>query len=135
MFTHEWVCRWDHVDLAHRAYFPRLINAMHQAGEAYMEAIGWPYQDNPTDHGFMLPIVETGSTFERPVEAGDRIDIEVVVEYGTASLRLEFVGRNAAGEVAFDGFEQHVCIPAGGDESMPLPDAFRAALDEGPATA
>ena len=134
MYEHEWVCRWDHVDVAQRAYFPRLVNAMHQAGEALMEDVGWPYGDNPTEHGMMLPIVEIGYEFDRPVGMGDRIVIEVEVEMGESSLRLSFTGRDHDGEVAFTGFEQHVCVPVEGDHSTPLPDGFRDALEsyEGP---
>lgn len=129
MYEHEWVCRWDHVDIAERAYFPRLVNAMHQAGEALMEELGWPYGENPTEHGMMLPIVEIGAEFERPVGLGDRIAIEVEVEMGESSLRLEFTGRTAEGDVAFTGFEQHVCVPTDEDRAIPLPDDFRAAVE------
>ncbi len=140
MYTFEWVCRWDHVDPAQRVYFPRVSQACHQAGEQLMVDVGWPYWENPTEHDMHLPVVESGYQFKRPVKVGDRIEIEVAVELGGSSLRLEFTGRdedgaveftgrNEDGEVAFTGFEQHVCVPTDADRSRPLPDGLRAALE------
>lgn len=135
MFAYEWTCRWNHVDPAEHAYFPRLVDAMHEAGDAFFEAVGAPYWDHPTDFGVRLPIVETGQQFERSVVAGDRITIEVETDLGNSSLRFEFTGRTEDGEVAFTGFEQHVCVPTGGNEATTLPDDLReaveAAMDDG----
>ena len=130
MFAYEWTCRWDHVDPAEHAYFPRLVDAMHEAGDAFFEAVGSPYWDHPSDFGVRLPIVETGYQFERSVVAGDRITIEVEAEMGNSSFRFEFTGRNEDGEVAFTGFEQHVCVPADGDGATPLPEDFRRAIED-----
>lgn len=129
MYEFEWVCRWDHVDPAQRVYFPRIAQACHQAGEQLMVDVGWPYWENPTAHDMHLPVVETGYSFKRPITIGDRIDIEVEVDIGESSLRLEFIGRNNDGQVVFTGFEQHVCVPTDEDESVPLPPGLREALE------
>lgn len=133
-FEHEWVCRWSHADPAGIAYFPRLVIACHQASDAFMESIGWPLWENPSEHGLSLPVVETGYSFEHPVRPGDRIKIAVGAELGTTSLRLEQNARNEAGTTVFTGFEQHVCMDLQTNESTPIPDGLRGALqtpDEG----
>jgi acyl-CoA thioesterase FadM len=130
MYEYEWTCRWDHLDPADQAYFPRLVNACHQAGDAFMEHIGWPYWDNPEEHGMALPIVESGYQFRRPVKPGDTVTIAVDPDLGTSSVRLEFEATHEDGGTAFTGVEQHVCVPTGGDSSTPLPDGFREAVSE-----
>lgn len=130
MYEHEWVCRWGHVDPATFAFYPELVDACHEAGDAMMEEIGWAYWDIPPEHGIHLPLVEVGFEFESPVKAGDRIVIEVTPEVGTSSLRLSFRGRHAdTGETAFTGFEQHVCMSDADERSTPLPEGLRAALE------
>lgn len=128
MFEYEWTCRWGHVDPAGIAYYPRLVDAMHQAGEAFVTHVGWPYWRNQRDHDFALPIAEVGVEFAAPVRVGDVVTIAVDPEVGESSLRFEVVGRREDGTVAFEGFEQHVCVPVGGDESAPLPEAFGEAV-------
>jgi 4-hydroxybenzoyl-CoA thioesterase len=131
MYEFEWVCRWDHVDPAQRVYFPRLAQACHQAGEQFMVDAGWPYWENPTHHDMHLPVVESGYQFKAPVTVGDHIDIEVEVDMGESSLRLEFTGRDQAdGAVVFTGFEQHVCVPTDEDKAIPLPDGLRTAIED-----
>lgn len=131
MYEFEWVCRWDHVDPAQRVYFPRIAQACHQAGEQFMVDVGWPYWENPTHHDMHLPVVESGYQFKAPVKVGDRIDIEVEVEMGESSLRLEFTGRNQADDaVVFTGFEQHVCVPTDEDKAIPLPAGLRTAIED-----
>ena len=134
MFEFEWKCRWDNVDPAQIAYFPEMVNACHQAGDAFMEHIDWPYWDNPTVHEISLPIVESGYNFKSPVRVGDVITIAVNPKVGESSVRLEFTATHEDGTPAFEGFEQHVCVPMHGNEhgesSQPLPDGLRDALKE-----
>lgn len=128
-FEHEWVCRWSHADPAGIAYFPRLVIACHQATDAFMEAAGWPLWENPSEHNLSLPVVETGYTFEQPVRPGDRITIHVGPDLGETSIRLEMEARNQAGTQVFTGFEQHVCMDLGTNESTPIPEGLRKALE------
>ena len=130
MYEYEWTCRWDHVDPANFAYYPELINACHQAGDAFLEEIGWAYWDIPQDPGIHFPLVEVGFDFNAPVMASDRVVISVDPNPGTKSLRFEFTAKKAdSGDVVFTGFEQHVCTTSEHPiESTEIPDAMREAL-------
>ena len=66
--------------------------------------------------------------FERPVEAGDDVTVELTPSLGTRSVRFEYVARRD-GDVAFSGYEQRVCARTGGEGSMEIPDDLRAAME------
>lgn len=126
MYEHEWTCRWEHLDPAEFAFYPRLIMACHEAGDAFLDELGYSYWDIPHDHGIHFPLVEVGFDFERPVQGGDRLRIAVDPDLGNSSLRLEYTAIfDESDAVAFTGYEQRVCMAAETGQSTPLPDEFR----------
>jgi len=128
MFEHEWKCHWGQVDPAGIAYYPRLVDAMHEAGEEFMESIGISYMDvNQFDMD--LPLVAMDMEFRKPVFVGDTISIEVEPDIGNKSLGFDFTARHEDGEVAFEGHEQHVCVDKN-KQSMVIPDKVRDPLEE-----
>lgn len=129
MFEYEWKCAWGHADPQGIAYYPRLVNAMHQAGEEFMDANGIAYWDIPDDYGIHLPLVAVDLEFSRPIEVADEITIEVEPNLGTKSLELEFTARHEDGGTAFTGREQHVCFSKADDESRELPAELREILE------
>lgn len=130
MFQYTWKCAWGHADPQGIAYYPRLVNAMHQAGEEFMAENGVAYWDIPEEYGIHLPIVAMDMEFERPVEVGDTIEIAVEPEIGNTSLGLEFTATHEDGGTAYTGHEQHVCFSKSDNESQPLPDDIRDAITD-----
>lgn len=130
MFRYEWKCAWGHADPHGIAYYPRLVDAMHRAGEEYMDHLGVAYWDIPDEYGIHLPIVATNTDFERPVEVGDVIEITVDPEVGNKSLGMSFTASPRGGGTAFTGHEQHVCVSKADNESQPLPDELRQVLHD-----
>jgi len=149
MYEHVWTVRFSDADMFGIAFYPQIVDAIHETSDMFMEEIGYPYweiaeDDEGDDSGaggdgdgdggadgpaFGFPLVEFNVEFERPVEAGDKVTIELTPELGTSSLRFDFVGRRD-GEVAFRAFEQRACVPKGGDSAMEIPPDLRAALEE-----
>lgn len=129
MFEYTWKCAWGHADPQGIAYYPRLVDAMHRAGEEYMVSVGHAYWDIPDDFGIHLPLVAVDLEFERPVEVEDELTISVDPDVGTKSLGLEFVATHEDGGTAFTGREQHVCVSKAETESQPLPDEIRDAIE------
>lgn len=130
MYEHEWTCAWGDADPMGIAYYPRLIDAMHRAGEAFMRDAGMAYWVVPEAFGIHLPIVTVDAEFNRPVEVGDTLQIVVDPTLGTTSLTLEFTATHADGDVAYTGVEKHVCVSAADHESEPLPEALRSAVTD-----
>ncbi len=130
MFQYEWKCAWGHADPQGIAYYPRLVNAMHQAGEEFMDSLGIAYWDIPEEYGVHLPIVAMDMEFERPVTVGDVLQITVDPDIGNTSLGLEFEATHEDGSTAYTGHEQHVSFSKADNESQPLPEDIKKAIRE-----
>ena len=131
MFEYNWKCAWGHVDPHGIAYYPRLVMAMHQAGEEFMDEVGMAYWEIQDEFGISLPIVAMNMEFKKPVEVGDVITFSVNPDLGTKSLGMEFAATHEDGSPAFEGHEQHVCVTTEDNEPVPLPDELRAAIEKG----
>lgn len=128
-YTHTWTVRFSDSDMFGIAHYPRMVEALHEVSDRFVESLGWPYWEMTTDHGFGLPIVDLDVTFEAPVEAGETVTIDLVPTVGETSVRFEYEAV-CDGEVAFTATEQRVCVDAETGESRPLPDDLRTALME-----
>lgn len=128
MYTREWTARFADVDMFQIVFYPELVREVHDTTDMFLEEIGFPLWQLQNDYGIGLPIVETGTQFHRPIEAGETVTIELTHEMGESSLRVDFAATHDDGADAFDAYEQRVCVPLGGDHSVPLPDDLRRAL-------
>lgn len=130
MFQYEWKCAWGHVDPHGIAYYPRLVNAMHRAGEEFMDDIGVAYWEIPDYYDVHLPIVAMDTEFKRPVEVGDTIQIAVEPEVGDKSLGIDFTATHDDGSTAYTGHEQHVCVSTAENQSQPLPEPLKQVITD-----
>ncbi|PSQ03632.1 acyl-CoA thioesterase [Halobacteriales archaeon QS_6_71_20] len=124
-FERVWTVRFSDADPFGIAHYPRIVDALHETSDVFMQEIGFPFWEL-TEDGYGLPLVEIDFEFERPVEAGDDVTVSLVPDVGDRSVRFDYVAR-LDGEVAFSGYEQRVCAERGGG-SRPVPDDLRAAL-------
>ncbi|WP_435064383.1 acyl-CoA thioesterase [Halobaculum sp. EA56] len=125
-FERVWTVRFSDTDPFGIAHYPRIVDALHETSDMFMQEIGFPFWEITEEHGYGLPLVEMNFEFERSVEAGDDVRVTLTPDLGTRSVRFEYVARRD-GEVAFSGFEQRVCAEreAGSRE---IPDDLRAAM-------
>ncbi|WP_123538623.1 acyl-CoA thioesterase [Halosimplex salinum] len=128
MYERVWTVRFSDADPFGIAHYPRIVDAIHETSDMFMQELGWPYWEIVAEHGFGLPLVEMNFTFESPVEAGDDVILELTPVPSDRSVRFDYVARHE-GEVAFSGFEQRVCVERDGD-TRELPADLRAALAE-----
>lgn len=129
MYDRVWTVRFSDTDPFGIAHYPRIVDAVHETSDMFMQEIGFPFWELSQQRGFGLPLVEMNFEFEHPVEAGDDVTIELTPIMGNRSVRFEYVAR-CDGKVAFSGHEQRVCAHRGGDGSRELPDDLRAAMAE-----
>lgn len=129
MYERKWTVRFSDTDPFGIAHYPRIVDAIHETSDMFMQEIGFPFWELSQQRGFGLPLVEMDFTFERPVEAGNDVTIELTPILGNRSVRFEYIAR-FNGEVAFSGHEQRVCAHRGGEGSRELPDDLRTALAE-----
>lgn len=127
-FTYEWTVRFSDSDPFGIAHYPRIVEAVHEVSDVFVESIGYPYWEMAGELGFGLPLIEIGMEFERPIRAGETVVIELTPRVGTSSVRFEYEARRD-GETVFTAFEQRACVPVDGDSAVPLPDDLREALE------
>jgi 4-hydroxybenzoyl-CoA thioesterase len=127
MYSRVWTVRFSDTDPFGIAHYPRIVEAIHETSDMFMQEIGHPFWELSRDRGFGLPLVAMDFEFENPVEAGDEVTIELTPDLGTRSVRFEYVARHD-GDVAFSGDEQRVCAERGSEESRELPEEIREAM-------
>lgn len=128
MFTRDWTVRFGDADVFGIAYYPRIVEEFHDTADMFMDEMGLPLWALPQEHDIGLPIVDVGAEFESQLNCGDTVTIELQTETSTSSTRFTYTGR-IDDTVAFRGYEQRVCAPVDGEESIPIPDELRAVLE------
>lgn len=129
MYTREWTVRFGDVDMFQIGFYPRIIAVLRDTSDMFMESIDFPFWKLIEERELGFPIVEAGIEFERPVEVGEIVSISLIPILGRTSVRFEFEA-TCDGEASFTAFEQRVCLPVGGTETIPIPNDLRTALEE-----
>ncbi|MFC6725037.1 acyl-CoA thioesterase [Halobium palmae] len=127
-FDRVWTVRFSDTDPFGIAHYPRIVDAVHETSDMFMQEIGFPFWETSHDHGFGLPLVQMDFEFERPMRAGDEVTIELTPSLGTSGVRFEYTAR-CDGDVTFTGYEQRVCAEQGGGSAVEIPDDLRAAME------
>ena len=126
MFERTWTVRFSDTDPFAIAHYPRIVDALHETSDMFLEEIGYPFWDL-ADHGFGLPLVEMEFEFEEPVEAGDEVRVTLTPDPGTRSVRFDYEAY-VDDTLVFSGYEQRVCAEKGGGGAIEIPADLRAAF-------
>ena len=126
MFERVWTVRFSDTDPFGIAHYPRIVDAVHETSDIFMQEVGFPYWEL-ADGDAGLPIIEVDLSFTAPVRAGDDVRIDLTTDLGQRSVRFEYVAE-CEGAEAFTGFEQRAYVPKGGDSAIEIPDDLRSAL-------
>jgi 4-hydroxybenzoyl-CoA thioesterase len=91
MFTTTILVRFGDLDAAGIAYYPNLVNFLHEAFEDFFTGhVGRPYPEVYRD-GIGFPTVKIDMEFLSPVHYGDRVEIGVTVErIGRSSVQIRY---------------------------------------------
>jgi len=125
LFQTQILVRFGDLDAAGIAYYPRLVNFLHEAFEDFFVGhVGTPYP-LVFKEGIAFPTVKIEMEFLSPVHYGDRVDIAVVVEeVGRSSVRIRYEA-SVAGKPVFKARNTAVVVDMKTFKSMRLPDALR----------
>lgn len=93
MFTTSILVRFGDLDAAGIAYYPNLVNFLHEALEDFFAGhVGRTYPE-VFGSGLGSPTVKVEMEFLSPVRYGDRVVIAVVAEHvGHSSVRMRYEG-------------------------------------------
>jgi 4-hydroxybenzoyl-CoA thioesterase len=129
-FTRTWTVRFSDTDPFGIAHYPRMIDAVHETSDIFMESIDWPFWELIGEHNVGLPVVSMDFDFHEQIRAGDNVEIKLTADVGESSVRFDYEAAQDD-KVVFSGTEYRVCVPVDGDSGVPVPDELRAALEGG----
>jgi 4-hydroxybenzoyl-CoA thioesterase len=125
VFRTSILVRFGDLDGAGIAYYPNLVNFLHEAFEDFFVGhVGRPY---PEVHksGIAFPTVKVEMEFFSPVHYGVHVDIDVSVEkVGRSSVTMRYEG-SVAGKPVFIGRNTAVLVDIASFRPTPLPDWLR----------
>jgi 4-hydroxybenzoyl-CoA thioesterase len=125
LFHTQILVRWADLDGAGIAYYPRLVNFLHESFEDFFAGyIGKPYPEVFAE-GLAFPTVKLEMEFLSPLHYGDRLDMAVVVEHvGRSSVRIRYEA-TVAGKPVFKARNTSVVVDMKDFKSLPLPAWLR----------
>jgi 4-hydroxybenzoyl-CoA thioesterase len=93
MFTTTILVRFGDLDAAGIAYYPNLVNFLHESFEDFFVGhIGRPYPEVYAE-GLAFPTVKVEMEFHSPVRYGDHVDMRLTVErVGRSSVQMRYEG-------------------------------------------
>jgi acyl-CoA thioester hydrolase len=129
--THRTV-DWGDTDAGGLIYFPRFFHlAVVALNDYFAPAMDGHLMESLRRDGQVLPAVDASGSFESPLRAGDRVEIETTVTaLGESSLTVAFEVRRAESGDCAATLEVTFVLVDGAFEATPLPAAMRACVAE-----
>ena len=129
MFTTSILVRFGDLDAAGIAYYPNLVNFLHESFEDFFAGhVGRPYPEVYRE-GMGFPTVKVEMEFLSPVRYGDQVRIGVVVEHiGRTSLRVRYEG-SVEGRPVFRARNTMVIVDMKTFRPTPIPEWLRARFE------
>ena len=124
MYERTWTVRFSDTDPHGIAHYPRIVDALHETSDMFMQEIGFPFWELTGDYDFGFPLVDMGFEFEAPLNAGDEVRITLTPDPSTRAVRFEYEAY-VGDTLAFSGYEQRVCAETGGGGAVEIPDEIR----------
>jgi 4-hydroxybenzoyl-CoA thioesterase len=131
MFHTSILVRFGDLDAAGIAYYPNLVNFIHEAFEDFFVGhVGRPYPEVFRE-GLAFPTVRLDMEFLSPVHYGDHVDVGVVVEkVGNTSVQLRYEA--SVGErPVFKARNVQVVVDMKDFRPTPLPPWLRERFERG----
>jgi 4-hydroxybenzoyl-CoA thioesterase len=136
VFTTTILVRFGDLDGAGIAYYPNLVNFLHEAFEDFFTGhVGRPYPE-VYKAGLAFPTVKLEIEFFAPVHYGDRVQVGVAVErIGRSSVHIEYAAA-VDGRPAFRARNVAVMVDLKTFRATPVPawlrERFEAAMPQPP---
>lgn len=125
MFTTSILVRFGDLDGAGIAYYPNLVNFLHEAFEDFFKGhVGRPYPE-VYKGGIGFPTVKVEMEFFAPVHYGDQVEVGVAVErIGRSSVLIRYEG-SVGGRPVFRARNIAVTVDMKSFRATPIPDWLR----------
>jgi 4-hydroxybenzoyl-CoA thioesterase len=125
MFTTRILVRFGDLDAAGIAYYPNLVNFLHESFEDFFVGhVGRPYPEVYAE-GLGFPTVKLEVDFVSPVRYGDHVDMRLTVEkVGRSSVQMRYEG-SVSGREVFRARNVAVVVDMKTFRPQPLPAWLR----------
>ena len=129
MFTTSILVRFGDLDPAGIAYYPNLVNFLHEAFEDFFRGhVGRSFPDVYAE-GISFPTVKLEMEFVSPVRYGDSVDVGVAVEHiGRSSVQTRYEG-SVEGRPVFHARNTAVVVDMSTFRSTEIPEWLRERLE------
>ncbi len=117
------------VDAAGIVFFARYYVLMHDVYESFLEAIGHGIPAAIDAGAIIIPVVESGARYFRPLRHGETITARLFLtglKKTSYTVRVEFHGADGVHRSTL--FCRHVCVDAKAMKPTALPPAMHEAL-------
>jgi 4-hydroxybenzoyl-CoA thioesterase len=130
VFKTSILVRFGDLDAAGIAYYPNLVNFLHEAFEDFFVGhVGRPYPE-VFRQGLGFPTVKVEMEFLSPVHYGDQVEIAVVVEkVGNSSVQIRYEG-SVQGWPVFKARNVQVVVDMRTFRPTPIPPWMREKFHE-----
>lgn len=133
-FSYQRTIHFSDTDAAGVVFFANYLAICHEAYEESLAAAGIDLKTFFSDHGIVVPISKSETSYLRPLAAGDRVRVTLapsVLSENSYAIAYEVVRLGATEKCAARARTEHVCIDAKTRERRPLPPALAAWLRAG----
>ncbi len=132
-FTYSRLIHFPDTDAAGVVFFARYLYLVHEAYEEALAAAGLPLATFFADHGVIVPIAKSEASYLRPLQCGDRIEVELtpsrLSEHSFALIATIWKRSDSARKRAAVVRTEHVCIASATREHLALPSALATWVD------
>ncbi|MGQ4556033.1 thioesterase family protein [Halobellus sp. GM3] len=127
MYERIWTVRFSDTDPHGIAHYPRIVDALHETSDMFMQEIGFPFWELAGERNFGLPLVDMKFEFEAPLHAGDEVRVTLTPDPSDRAVRFEYEAW-VGDTLAFSGYEQRVCAETDGG-AIEIPDDVREGFE------
>jgi acyl-CoA thioesterase FadM len=129
-FSEHFVIRLPHTDAAGVLFYPRIFEIEEELFERWLELGGFSVRAMLDGRLAPTPIVHCQADYRRPVRVGDRLAVRLsAIEIGRSGYTIQW-SFLLEGELVMSARVKRVAIDVEAGESVDLPEAFRAWLEE-----
>ena len=129
MFTFRTTVKLHDTDAAGILFFSNQFKMVHDAFEAFLEAINYPISCFLYDSDFSLPIVHAESDYLAPLNLGNSISIDLKIEkIGETSFTLCYDIFNKEKKLTGKVKTVHVSVDKKNGDKVKLPKKFKDIL-------
>ncbi len=122
MYTYQTKIKLHETDAAGLLFFSNQFKIVHDAYQALLEHIGFPFAEIIREKDFFLPIVHSESDFKSPLFVGDLIEVQVAVErIGKTSFTLFYKLMDMSQKLVGTAQTVHVAMDKETQKKIPLP--------------